>query len=171
MSEKQEFEEWVKEIFLKIQNAWNENDYESLINIESKFLYERDSEKIKKYIKENKREVRECVIISCVEIYGHKENEENQSLKAILKVSLENYVYDINTKEIFSGIKDYKVDRIYKITFRKREKQQDQKVRCEKCNAPIDLFNTRKCEYCGTILKINKFDWVVEDIECFDVEE
>ena len=46
MSEKQEFEKWVKEIFLKIQNAWNENDYESLINIESKFLYERDSEKI-----------------------------------------------------------------------------------------------------------------------------
>ena len=163
-------ETWIREIFSKIQKAWNENDYKSLINIESKYLYERESERIKKYISENKREYIKIIKNNFIEIYENKDDKNNECIKANIGVAIKNYVYDVNSGEVTDGIKDCVIERIYKMTMRKRSEEEEIQAICEGCGAKIDLYYSNFCGYCGTMLKNNKFDWVVEEIESFDIK-
>ena len=38
-------------------------------------------------------------------------------------------------------------------------------IRCPHCGAPIDVNHTAVCEYCGSVLTTDTFDWAVREIK------
>lgn len=160
----QRLKKWVKETFIKLQEAWNKNNPDDLIYIESDLLYERDAAKMRRYISENKREIRKDIVVSNINICGYEETEESKILKITLNANMERYVIDMTTNEIIDGIKDYQLDEKYLLVFGKRgERQQDTK--CIGCGANIVFNSLGKCEYCGNYIYSEEYDWVVNQIK------
>ena len=167
-----EFKEWIKDIFISIQNAWNENDLEKLIYLESSLLFERDAEMIRANIAANRREVRTSIVVSNIYIREYKKVENRETLKVELKASMENFVYDNFTREILSGIADYKKTNKYLMTLGKMgDKENQTKIKCRSCGAVMNIAASGRCEYCGSIGYSDLYDWIVEEIEVYEEDE
>ena len=163
-----EFMEWIKESFIGFQNAFSNNDLKKLMYLESSLLFERDSEIIRANIAAKRREVRDCIIINYIKILEYQKAEDRE----ILKVSMENYVYDVLTKEIISGVKEYKKTNKYILTFGKLGINENKtKIKCMGCGASLNISATGKCEYCGNIYYSELYNWLIEDIEILDEEK
>ncbi len=161
-----EFENKVREIFLKIQNAWKNNNPEELIHIESSLLYERDAKKMRMYTSKNLKEVRNNIVINYAEADDYYDVGSKKIIKVKVKASMERYVYDTITGEVVEGIKEYNETKIYMLTLAKeQEKDGNIKMKCEACGAEVNIRAMGKCEYCGTLFHTNEHDWIVVDIE------
>lgn len=161
-----EFETKIKEIFKKIQNAWNTNNADELLHLESSMLYEKDAEKMRMYASKNIKEVRKDVVINFVDVIEKYEIANKEILKVKLKASMERYVQDVATGEIIEGIKEYKETKIYFLFFvRMIGKEGYTIAKCNGCGADVNIIASGKCEYCGTLFYAKEYDWVVADIE------
>lgn len=164
-----EFVEWAKEVFIKIQKAKNNNDLDSLIRLESSFLFERDAEIIRRNTLANRREVRDCVVINYAKINEYECKNNYDFIRVEIKASLENYTQDITTGEVVSGIKDYKKTNIYIVTFVRRGNiTGNTKMKCDSCGADVNVAASGKCEYCGNIFYMDVHDLVVGEIEVLE---
>jgi len=164
-----EFDKWIKEVFIKIQNAWNENKINALVPLESGILLERDAQKMQILELEGKREVRKDTVVHYVDIYHYEKDGNVEIVKALVKATLENYIYQTGTNEVVEGIRDYNITKIYRITLKKRynfgSELGKQIVNCKACNAKVDLKASGKCTYCGTMVYTEDHDWAVVEIE------
>ena len=161
-----QYVERVEEIFLKIQKAWDEDKLEELINIQSAIMLERDFAKMQRYKKENKKVVRKSVVINYVRPIYYQETEDKEILKYEIKASMESYVYDMFTEEVYEGIREYKDTNIYVLTFVKTNDIDKKTIlKCEGCGAPIKAVEVGKCEYCGNVVIVSEHSWLVENIE------
>lgn len=161
-----EFENKIKQIFLKIQNAWNKNKPEELLHIESSLLYERDAEKMRMYTSKGLKEVRNNIVINYAEADEYFEAGTKKFLKIKIKASMERYVYDTITGEIVNGIREYNETKVYILTLAKEEEKDGNiKMKCDACGADVNIRAIGKCEYCGTIFHTDEYDWTVVDIE------
>ena len=164
LDENGKLKKWIKEIFIRVQEAWNQNNPDALIYIESDLLFERDAEKMRKYVSENKKEIRKDIVVTSVNVCAYEETEKRKVLEATLKSSMERYVVDLRTKEIVDGIKDYQQDEEYLIVFGKRGEKQTP-IKCVGCGADITFNSLGKCEYCGNYIYSTEYDWVIEEIK------
>lgn len=167
-----EFEEKIKKIFLKVQKAWSDNRPEDLINIESSLLYEREAEKIRRHISKNLREVRKNIVFNYIDVTEHYIAGTAEVLKVKIRASMENYIYNIITGEVVSGIREYKEIKKYILTMVKRgEKEGFINIKCDGCGANVSIMALGKCEYCGTLFYTKEYDWILEDIEVYPDDE
>lgn len=156
----------IKEMFLKIQEAWNNNSEKDLLHLESSLLYERDAATMRMYTSMGLKEVRKCVVINYVKPAEYFEFGSKQILKVRIKASMEKYVYNPMTEEVVSGIREYKETKIHILTLiKEKNKTGHTKTKCIGCGADVNVMSSGKCEYCGTLFYTKEYDWVVANIE------
>jgi len=76
------------------------------------------------------------------------------------------YVLDLNTGNVVSGNDSSRIQVNYMLTFTKKTSASSQGIakKCQACGAPMDVNNSGKCEYCGSIYKQEEHDWVLKNI-------
>ena len=88
----------------------------------------------------------------------------------IITVNLEarymDYILDLSSGHIVSGNDSSRIKVDYKLTFEKKVDATDQGIskKCHACGAPMNVNNSGLCNYCGTIYKQEKHDWVMINI-------
>ena len=105
-------------------------------------------------------------------------NVKSNQIKSIEKINNEfvittliqsrylDYIYDSNNGTVVSGDDNNRVQINYLLTFTKKDNATNQGIakKCDSCGSPMNINNTGICEYCGSIYKQEKHDWVLTNI-------
>lgn len=129
-------------------------------------LFNQYEEYVKKLSIENKRQMYDELNVKTSKI----EKIDDQEDKFVITVSLisryMDYLIDKTTGEYLSGENKRRIEKKHILIFEK-VKAASQEVsarKCPGCGANMDVNNTGKCAYCGTIYNTQDYDWVLVKI-------
>lgn len=92
--------------------------------------------------------------------------DNNFVVKVYLEARYMDYVLDLNSGNVVSGNDSSRVQVNYILTFTKQMSATNQGIakKCQACGAPMDVNNSGKCDYCGSIYKQEAHDWVLTEL-------
>lgn len=170
----QKFLEWTKRVFCTVQIAWTQRDLKKIRTIENKELFEQHSAQIQEYIRLGRINVIENIDI--IDVYLHKLVIDNnfENLTVSMRVIMNNYIIDEKSGKVIIGNKKKVIDNIYQLTFTRSKGVKTNMVNgfvmniCPNCGATVRSENAGKCEYCGSIIHMGEFSWVLSNFESVD---
>ncbi len=146
----EKFLNWVKNIFLTLENAFSQRDWQKIFTFESKELFEEHNAQIQELISLGRVNIKDNINI--IDAYLHKlvidGNSEN--LTVSIRATMNNYIVDEASGSIITGKKEEVFDTIYQMTF----------VRTNGIKTTI--INGE------SITKIKKSDWTLTKFEPVD---
>lgn len=171
---KEEFLSWVRDLYVKLQHAWSDRDWEKIRCFETDQLYEQHSLQIQNYINNHQINKMENVSVSTAKLNSFRQEGDKDILDVVVNVKQIDYVVDEVTGRILKGNKEYKF-RNYKLTFIRKTgvktKPGEIEVntrKCPNCGAPTQITSSGKCEYCGSIITTGEFNWVLANLEPYN---
>lgn len=113
----EKFLNWVKNIFLTLENAFSQRDWQKIFTFESKELFEEHNAQIQELISLGRVNIKDNINI--IDAYLHKlvidGNSEN--LTVSIRATMNNYIVDEASGNIITGKKEEVFDTIYQMTF------------------------------------------------------
>lgn len=174
------FTSWVKEVYLKLQVAWTEKNWNSVRALESTSLYSQHSTQLEDHIRAKTTNVLEKVCIENVRIKKFIENPDgNDTLVVILSSTLRDYVIDDETRRVIEGDPKKDLFTVYQLNFIRQHGSQTQAVNpdevvsdhCPNCGAPLKISAVSECDYCGANLSRSPNQWVLDTYDVVDEDE
>lgn len=170
----EKFLSWVKNIFVKLQTAWSERDWETIRPFESESLFEQHSKQLQGYIERKQINKMERICVNYAELVSFNQDSEKDILIVALNSSMTDYIIDEETGKVLKGSKDTRLTNTYKLTFTRKKgvlteegTEQVHTTNCPNCGAPTTITSSGKCEFCGSVITIGSHDWVLTDMERF----
>ena len=99
------FLSWVKNLFVKLQNAWTERNFETIRPYETPELFEQHSSQIKQYIENKQINVMDRIAVNYAKLYSFEQDNDKDTLSIILNSSMIDYIIDEETKNVIHGNK------------------------------------------------------------------
>ena len=166
---------WSKEIFITLQTAWAQRDWEKIRTLEKEELFEQHNTQLQEYIRLGRINVIDEIKV--LDAYLHKLviDENFEHLIVSLRATMLDYIMDEKTKKAIMGNKKSYFDTIYMLTFTRRKGVKTNIVNgfvanvCPHCGATVNSASSGKCEYCGSIIHTDEFNWVLSNLESVDV--
>ena len=146
--------------FIEIQNAWMDFDYDKLRTLCTDELYNSYIAQLDVLKIKNNKNIMSDFINQGIKITEIKEENDNISITAIMKVSFYDYVVDSNEK-VVRGSKKNKITNNYRMTFIKAKDSSTQTDHCPNCGAPISDNASQKCEYCNSTIVKSSSEFVL----------
>lgn len=166
------FLSWAKDLYVKMQHAWTDRNWEEMRYLETEELFEQHSAQVQGYIKNNTINVVERISVNYATIYGFRQTADKDIIEVALKATKKDYIIDANTKTVIEGNKNQDRITVYKMTFERtkgiltKEGTDDLDAKnCPNCGAPLKMTSSGKCEYCGSIVTTGVHDWVLSGLE------
>lgn len=170
----QKFIAWTKDLFIKLQNAWTNRDWEPMRPFETETLFEQHLAQIQGYIDTNRINVIDRISITYAYLYNFKQEGGKDIIEVALKSVMKDYIIQATTKEVIEGSKEADRGNLYKLTFERttgiKTTQQTEEIRttnCPNCGAPTKITSSGKCDYCGSIITTRDYGWVLANLEPF----
>ena len=164
----------VKTLFVKLQNAWSERNWEEIRPLESEELFEQHSRQLKGYIDRKQINKMERICVNFAELVSFSQDNEKDVLVVALNSSMLDYIVDEETGNVLKGSKQNRITNTYKMIFTRKKgiltKEGTDKVKttnCPNCGAPTTVTSSGKCEFCNAVITIGAHDWVLGDMERF----
>lgn len=167
----EKFTSWVREVFLKLQQAWTERNWKTIRPFESEELFATHNAQLEEYIRNNKINVVEKIGIKTCELVGFSEDGDKEVLTVRLSAVMRDYVIDATTRKVLESDpkKDWYMN--YQMVFARKKGVKTQEglsnkstTNCPNCGAPTEITSAGQCEYCGSVITTGEHDWVLTDI-------
>ena len=165
---------WAKNIFITIQTAWVQRDWEKIRTIEKEELFEQHNTQLQEYIRLGRINIMEN--INVIDAYLHKlvidENFEN--LTVSLRATMNDYIINEKNGKVLMGNKNEVFDTIYQMTFTRRKGIKTNLINglivnvCPHCGATVESASAGVCQYCGSVVHSGEFNWVLSNLESVD---
>ena len=165
---------WAKNIFITIQTAWAQRDWEKIRTIEKEELFEQHNTQLQEYIRLDRINIMEN--INVIDAYLHKlvidENFEN--LTVSLRATMNDYIINEKNGKVLMGNKNEVFDTIYQMTFTRRKGIKTNLINglivnvCPHCGATVESASAGVCQYCGSVVHSGEFNWVLSNLESVD---
>ena len=165
---------WAKNIFIIIQTAWAQRDWEKIRTIEKEELFEQHNTQLQEYIRLGRINIMEN--INVIDAYLHKlvidENFEN--LTVSLRATMNDYIINEKNGKVLMGNKNEVFDTIYQMTFTRRKGIKTNLINglivnvCPHCGATVESASAGVCQYCGSVVHSGEFNWVLSNLESVD---
>lgn len=177
MFDEDRFLSQVKLVYLQLQSAWTEKDWNSVRNIESTSLYEQHLTQLQEHIRAKTTNVLERVCVEDSKIKDFIENPEgNDRIEVILSSTMRDYIRSDETGRVIEGDPTKDLFTVYRMVFLREHGAQTEIIKnsevvsdhCPNCGAPLTIDSIDKCEYCQASLKHNPKDWVLDVYEVVD---
>lgn len=166
-----QFMSFVNNMFLQLQEAWQEKDWKKVRPFESDELFNTHNKQLKEYIDNGTTNVIDEVGILRTFISGYRESGDKEILEVYLKCRMKDYIIDDDNKKVIEGDPDDEITMEYLLTMA-RKKGVKTKVtehtsvnRCPNCGASISINASGECEYCDSVVSNGDFDWVLTKYE------
>lgn len=156
---KQRFLNDAYQTYLNIQKAWSNFDTKTLRSMLTDELYNTYNSQLKVLKAKKQKNVMSDFVMESIDINSINLEGEKVTLTCILKVSFYDYVVDKEEK-VVRGTNSRKIDVTYELTFVSTITKKEVK-NCPSCGAPVKAAVSDKCEYCGSTLVKNTYDWVL----------
>lgn len=177
MFDEDRFLSQVKLVYLQLQSAWTEKDWNSVRNLESTSLYEQHLTQLQEHIRAKTTNVLERVRVEDSKIKDFIENPEgNDRIEVILSSMMRDYIRNDETGRVIEGDPTKDLFTVYRMVFLREHGAQTEIIKnsevvsdhCPNCGAPLTIDSIDKCEYCQASLKHNPKDWVLDVYEVVD---
>ena len=177
MFDEDRFLSQVKLVYLQLQSAWTEKDWNSVRNLESTSLYEQHLTQLQEHIRAKTTNVLERVCVEDSKIKDFIENPEgNDRIEVILSSTMRDYIRSDETGRVIEGDPTKDLFTVYRMVFLREHGAQTEIIKnsevvsdhCPNCGAPLTIDSIDKCEYCQASLKHNPKDWVLDVYEVVD---
>ena len=167
------FLSYVRDLFVKLQYAWADRDWEIVRCFETPALYEQHSSQLQRYIKNKQINKLEGVSVNSVRFSDFTQTSDKDIVTVIVNSKMIDYIIDENTNEIIRGDKNTYRFSNYRLTFvrtkgMKTELEEENKVKtvdCPNCGASVEVTIAGRCSYCRSIVVTSKHDWVLSNLE------
>ena len=167
----EKFTAWVREVFLKLQQAWTEQNWKLIRPFESEELFSLHNSQLDEYIRSGKINVVEKVGIKACELVSFTEDGDKEVLKVSLNAVMRDYVIDAKTRKVLESDPNRDWYMNYEMTFNRKKGVKTQEglsnkstTNCPNCGAPTEITSAGQCEYCGSVITTGEHDWVLSDI-------
>lgn len=165
------FNAWVREVFLKLQQAWTERDWKVIRPFESEELFAQHNQQLEEFIRNNKINVIEKIAVKSCKLVSFAEDGDKEVVKVKLSAVMRDYVIDATSRKVLESDpnKDWYMN--YILTFNRKKGVKTQEglsnkstTNCPNCGAPTQITSAGQCEYCGSIITTGEHDWVLSDL-------
>ena len=168
----QSFISWSKELFVKMQLAWSERDWEKIRPFESDKLFSQHEMQLKEYINNETINIMKDINVNEAYLYKYNREKEYEYLTVFMAVSMLDYIIDEYTGKVLKGNPNKDCYMSYLLTFMRKSgavtdtyQITNSTISCPKCGAPVQLDKQEKCEHCNFIVKASEIVWLLTDLE------
>lgn len=165
------FKEELSNMYIRFQNAWQAKNLDDVQPCLSGDFYAKVERQLEPYRKNKQTNKIERISVLGVELMGWKQESGNDIIIANLQTRIVDYVVDDTTGNVIKGNNADEKFMLYEWTLMRTsgkvtgETEAKNATNCPNCGAPLNLNKSAKCEYCGSIIETDDFDWVLSDIK------
>ncbi|MCR5637168.1 MAG: Tim44 domain-containing protein [Clostridiales bacterium] len=158
-------------LYVQMQNAWTAKDISTLRPYFTDSFYTQMDRQLDQ--KRNARQTNyvERIAVLSVTLSGFKQVNNEDHMVALLKSRIVDYTLDDTTGKLISGSKTaekfmtYEIDLCRTTGTLTSQATGTSKIACPSCGAPLDINVSARCEYCGSVVNIDKHDWAINSIK------
>lgn len=169
---KEEFIAWSKNLFIKLQQAWTERNWETIRAFETPDLFEQHKNQLQGYINNNQINVMDRICVNYAHLYLYTKKGDKEVLTVRLNSRMQDYIIDATTKEVLKGDKNTPKVNTYLLTFIRKNGVKTKAgtievntTNCPNCGAPTSITSAGKCEYCGSVITTGEYNWVLSNLQ------
>lgn len=166
------FMSFSKEVFIKIQSAWTDRNWEEIRPFESNELFEQHSKQLQQYIDTKRINIVDRVSVRSTYLNSFTQDGDKETLKMTLKAVMKDYIINEETKKVLEGNPNKDMYMTYTLTFIRKAgvktvegTNNTSTTNCPNCGAPTKITSAGKCEYCGSIITTGEHGWVLSNLE------
>ena len=165
------FNGFAREVFMKIQEAWNNKDWKPIRPFESETLFNQHKQQLDEYIRLKKTNVVEKITIKHCSLHEFRQDGDKEVLTVWLNALMRDYVIDDETKKVLESDPNRDWYMKYEMVFNRKAgvktdpgKKGNTITNCPNCGAPTEVTSSGQCAYCGSVITNGEHDWVLTDI-------
>ncbi len=158
-------------LYVQLQNCWTAKDIEPLRPNLTNMLYEQSERQLAEIRSKNQTPHVERIAVLGVQLNGWYQSEGQDHIIAELSTRISVFTTDDGTGAIVKGnpneekFMTYEWD-ICRTTGAKTNKAAAaQDFHCPNCGAPMSINQSAKCPYCGSVVIVSDYDWVISNIK------
>lgn len=157
----------VDNIFVMLHISLMTNNLERVKHFISEDIYNEFNKRLNKLNQDNQIQMFDELNVKSTEIENVEITDENFIINVKLTSRYMDYIIDKTTKKLINGNNTNRVQKENFLTFTKRRNSKEQGAirKCPSCGANMDINNTGKCKYCGTIYNNSDYDYILTSIE------
>ncbi len=166
-----EFKEKLSNLFIQFQNGWQDKNLESLRPYFSDAFYAQMDRQLDAYRKNNRTKYIERIAVLGVTLSGWMQESGKDVIIARLNTRFTTYTLDDKTGNLLNGSRtaekflDYEWQ-LMRTSGKTTVGGTGVKVQnCPNCGATININHTAKCEFCGSIVTVDSYDWVLNNVK------
>ena len=166
-----EVEATIANVYVQMQQAWTAGDFEPMRPYFNNTLFSQFSNQLAALNKRGHTNYVDNIAVLETKVRGWYETNGFEYLVVKVRTRITDYTMDRGGR-VVSGYTDAESYMEYEYVLgrpagTKTTKQAAQTVagECPNCGAPINLAQSAKCPYCGTVVESNRFTWVITNIK------
>lgn len=163
--------EKLSNLYVQLQNAWQAKEFEPMRPYMTDALYAQFDRQLD-YYKKNKQtnRIERISVLSC-NLAGWAQEGENDVVVARIRTRIVDYVVDDATGKVLRGSDTAEKFMGYEWTLQRAAgstttaAEGTTAVDCPNCGAPLNINQTAKCPYCGSVVTVKAKDWAISEIK------
>lgn len=162
---------WSREVFMKIQQAWNDRNWKIIRPFESQELFNQHNQQLNEYINNNKINKVEKICVRYCGLNSYRVDGDKEVVVVELHATMRDYVVDATTNQVLESNPNRDWFMKYHMTFNRKKgvlteagKSNKSTTNCPNCGAPTEITSAGQCEYCKSIITTGEHDWVLSNI-------
>ena len=167
----EQFRDKVSNLYVQFQNAWQNKDLSSLRPYLTDIYYSQMDNQLNRYRQNRQTNMVERIAVLKTELMGWKQESGLDEMVVKLDTRIVDYVVDDATGNIVRGSRTAEKFMTYEWTLVRTTGVTTSRSTgttgqtCPYCGANVNINQTTVCEYCGSVLTTDKFDWAVSNIK------
>lgn len=161
------FKTFVGEIFISVQEAWENKDMSKVRPFESNALFNTHQRQIQEYVDQRKSPHLDMQNVRSITIANYRVDGNQEVMIVKLDASLLDYTTDDDSGKVIEGSRTHHQHRSYRLEFIrslgvKTEVGKDlMTTNCPNCGAPTTVTSSGECEYCHSVITNGEYGWVL----------
>ncbi|MDD3920298.1 MAG: zinc-ribbon domain-containing transport protein [Eubacteriales bacterium] len=164
------FCEKVSNLYVQMQQQWQEKEFEPMRAHMSDALYTQFNRQLQALVNNQQTNHIERISVLTTELRGFKQDDHNDYAIVLLNTRIVDYTTDDKTGQVIRGSQTAEKFMWYEWTLCRTTGMTtgsatgNEAAKCPSCGAPLDLNASAQCAYCGTVITAGEHDWVISAI-------
>ena len=165
------FQEKLGNLYVQMQNGWQERNIESLRPYFTDALFAQMDRQLSAMRKARRTNYVERIAVLGVTLRGFCQRNGEDHIIAELRTRIVDYTLNDETGELISGSQSkekfmtYEWDLSRESGRKTGEAAEMTTVNCPNCGAPVSINTTAKCPYCDSVITLDSHDWAICSIK------